>query len=330
MPLSLTFAIPCRDGARHLPALLRSLLGQTVACRLLLVDDASTDRSVALAREVAGDRLQVVQNPDPLGIPGNWNRAAALVDTEYFCLAHQDDVYAPDFAAALSATLAAAPGAAAAHCPAVAIDDEGARRRSLAERYKARIWRRLPAVESPAEAFPRLFAGNYVSCPSLVYRRSAFLAIGAFDQHFRFAPDWEWLLRATAKGWQLATVARPLVSYRRHREQATRAAASTLKRYREEHALIDHARVVGVGTGLLPSDARSTAMRDNLLYDAFTDLQAKDAEAARRKLELLEQLDPPSRRSVPARALAATMRAGWPGRMAMGLVLQSYVGLVAR
>lgn len=330
VPPTLTFAIPCRDGERHLQTLLESLLAQTVACRLLLVDDASRDDSVALAESVAGARLEVVRNREPSGIPGNWNRCAQLVETEFFCLAHQDDVYLPGFAAELVEALTAAPAAAVAHCPARAIDDDGRPQRSRTERYKARFWRRLPPVEAPAQGFGRLFLGNYVSCPSLVYRKAAFKAVGPFDAHFRFAPDWEWLLRSLAKGWQLAAVPRPLVAYRRHRGQATQVAAKTLQRYREEHVLLANARLVGVGDGLLPPGAESTAMRDNLLYDAFNDLQARDIAGAKGKLDLLAQLDPQARRSLPARALAGSMRLGWPGRKALALVLSGYVGWVAR
>lgn len=330
MKPALTFAIPCRDGERHLPALLESLLGQTQPCQLILVDDASRDRSVAVAREVAGERLTVIENADPKGLPGNWNRAAAAADTEFFCLAHQDDVYAPEFGATLVAALAEAPRAAAAHCLARAIDDAGRPLASLSERYKARFWRNLPRVESRADGFGRLYAGNYVNCASLVYRGAAFAAVGCFDTHLRFAPDWEWLLRAFAKDWQLVAVPQPLVAYRRHGGQASRAAATSMQRYREEHALLATARSLGVGEGLLAASARSTAMRDNLLYDAFTDLQAGDASAARQKLDLLAQLDPTSRRSLPARALAGSMRLGWPGRKAMALALSSYVGWKGR
>ena len=124
-------------------------------------------------------------------------------------------------------------------------------------------------------------------CPTVVYRADAIAAAGAFDTHYRFVADWEWLLRLQAKGWQLAAVSQPLVSYRRHAEQATHREAESLRRYREEHAVLTHAREFGVSDGLLPEHARSTAMRDNLLFDAFGDLQARRPDAARDKLRLL-------------------------------------------
>ncbi|HLU38759.1 MAG TPA: glycosyltransferase [Planctomycetota bacterium] len=328
---ALTFTIPCRNGVRHLRPLLESLLGQEgVETRVILVDDASTDGSVALAREVGGSRVTVVENQRALGIPGNWNRCAELVRTEFFCIAHQDDVYAPHFARVLLTALTQNPRAAAAHCRARAIDAEGRPAPSLSERYKERFWRRLPPVEDAARGFRRLYAGNYVCCPSLVYRTAAFRAVGAFDTHFRFAPDWEWLLRCCAKGLELAAVGRTLLSYRRHEAQATRHHARSLQRYREEHAVLSHARLFGVGAGLLPAGARSTAMRDNLLYDAFRDLLDRDVEAARDKLELLADLDPGARRSTPARALSAAARLGWPGRTALRLAVRGFVAWSAR
>jgi GT2 family glycosyltransferase len=327
----MTFAIPCHNGAAHLPDLLRSLLAQVdVDCELLLVDDASSDDSVAVARAVAGRRLALVVNPTPLGIPGNWNRCIELVGSDFFCLAHQDDVYAPEFAVTMLDALAQAPHAAAAHCRLRAIDARGAPRTSLRERYKERFWRTLPALESPAQGFQRLFAGNFVGCPSLVFRRAAVAAIGAFDTHFRFVADWEWLLRAHAKDWQLAAVPQALVAYRRHAGQATHGDAASLRRYQEEQTLLLQAHVVGVGADLLPAHTRSTAMRDNLLLDAFLDLQARRPHDARAKLDLLGNLDPSARRSLPAKAVAAAARLGWPGRQALGCALAGYVAWAGR
>jgi hypothetical protein len=170
-----------------------------------------------------------------------------------------------------------------------------------------------------------LFAGNYVCCPSLVYRTAAFAAIGAFDTHYLFAPDWEWLLRAHAKGWPLLAVPERLVSYRRHAAQATVQQARSLRRYREERALLAHAHTVGVGAGFLQEGSSSTALRDNLLFDALCDLQTRDRGAMQRKLDLLHELDPQARQSWPARALAASARAGWPGRIAMALAVRGFV-----
>lgn len=329
--VDVTFAIPCHNGARHLRPLLESLLAQReVAVRLVLVDDASTDGSSGLAKHVAGDRIEIVSHDPVRGIPGNWNRAAELVDTEFFCLAHQDDVYAPDYAATLTAALAAQPAAAAAYCRVEAIDGVGLRSTSLSERYKERFWRQLGPSESPEETFKRLFAGNYVSCPSLLYRTDAFLGVGMFDVDYRFVADWEWLLRASAKGFTLVPVARQLVSYRRHAAQATKQAVTSLRRYREEHELLRHAAAVGASIGLWPPTTRSTAMRDNLLYDAFGDLEAGDRHAAEAKLELLAELDPEARKSLPARVLVGAARSGAVGRAALRFGLTAYVGMAAR
>jgi GT2 family glycosyltransferase len=331
MAARLTFAVPCHGGERWLPGLLQSLLAQRLPdCRLLLVDDASPDASVAVARKVAGDRLEVVRNESRLGIPRNWSRCAELVETEFFCLAHQDDVYAPDFAATLTAALADAPGAAAAHCRLAAIDGAGRRHPSPRERYKERFWRTLPAVETAAAGFRRLYYGNYVGCPSLVYRTAAFRKVGPFDAHYRFAPDWEWLLRAHAKGWQLAAVPEVLVSYRRHDEQASRHAARSLQRYYEEHAVLQHAHAFGCDAGFLTNGERSPAMRDNLLYDALGDLERRDRAAAQEKLDLLARLDPRARASAPARAVASALHLGWPGRAALRLAVSGWVAWAAR
>ena len=132
-----TFAIPCRNAGRHLRPLLQSLLAQTRQdFELLLVDDGSSDDSIAVAREVAGDRVVVHRNEPALGIGGNWNRCVDLVTTPYFCLAHQDDVYETHYLERMLAALAERPDAGFAHCRASAIDADGKPMTSPAERYK--------------------------------------------------------------------------------------------------------------------------------------------------------------------------------------------------
>src|SRR4051812_28370728 len=105
----LTIVMPVYNGARHLHEALASLL----PARVIVVDDASTDDSVAIARARG---LDVVQNDRRLGLAENWNRCVELVTTPYFVLAHQDDVYEPGYAEALLALLEAHPRAFIAHC----------------------------------------------------------------------------------------------------------------------------------------------------------------------------------------------------------------------
>lgn len=315
-----TLAIPCRDAARHLRPLLESLLAQSESSfRLVLVDDASVDGSVDLARRVAGDRIEIHHNTKPLGIGGNWNRCAQLIETPYFCLAHQDDVYQPHFLGRLLAALDAAPDAGMAHCRAEAIDENGAPFHSPAERYKEHFWQRQGTADRSAQ-YQRLWRGNYVCCPSVVYRTAAFRRAGPFRTDLSFALDWEYWFRLLRAGFGLVDVDAVLLQYRRHETAATRAATREHWRFAEELGVLHEAREQGVHARLLPANAAaSPALRNILLQEALTDLQRGDRDAVVRKLEFVRTNAPELWRDSYVRTFRTLRRLGPPGRWLLGL-----------
>jgi len=295
-----TLAIPCRDAGPFLRPLLESLLAQTLPdCRLLLVDDGSRDDSVATARAVAGERLELHRNAEPLGIGGNWNRCASLVTTPFFCLAHQDDVYAPEFTATLVGALQERPDAGIAHCRALAIDENGTPHRSVAERFKEHFWR-----------------GNFVCCPTVLYRTAAFRATGGFRTDLRFALDWEYWFRLLYRGHGIADVPETLLHYRRHAAAATRTANADRSRFAEELEVLADAHEAGLQAGLLPAGVRwSPAMRNNLLEETYRDLARGDRAAARQKLAFVRDHAPELWHDTYVRIVRMLVSLGAPGRL---------------
>lgn len=290
--------------------------------RLLLVDDGSTDDSANLAREIAGDRLEIELSPEPRGIGGNWNRCAELAiatGADAFCLAHQDDIYAPTFLVRLAAALEAQADAGIAHCRATAIDQSGQPVDSGAERYKQHFWRDGPQRDRAAQ-YRRLWNGNFVCCPAVLYRASAFSATGTFRTDLRFALDWEYWFRLLRTGHGIADVDEALVEYRRHPTAATRVATSDRWRFEEELQVLDEARREGIAAGLLAATAGpSPALRNNLLHEALTDLERGDHRGARKKLEFVRDHAPELWRDFYVRTFRTLTRLGPPGRVLLGV-----------
>jgi hypothetical protein len=300
--------------------LLESLLGQTRQdFELLLVDDGSRDDSVGLAREVAGSRVRVHRNETPRGIGGNWNRCVELVETPFLCLAHQDDVYEPQYLERLLAALQARPDAGLAHCRASAMDAGGSAFESLAERFKEHFWKRDPG-EDRAAHYARLWCGNFVCCPTVLYRTEAVRKAGPFRTDLRFALDWEYWFRLLRHGYAIADVPELLMHYRRHAAAASAGATADRSRFDEELRVLDEARAAGTAAGLLPATAlASPALRNNLLHEAFTDLQAGRRDAVVRKLDFVRQRAPALWRDPYVLVFRSLWRLGAPGRLALGL-----------
>lgn len=107
-----TVVLATRNGAGFLEEQLRSVLGQRdVDVHLLVADDASTDATVALIREIVPEeRLELVVRPEPLGLPATFLDLLSRVEVDRcdvvaFC--DQDDVWHPDKLATAARALAA-------------------------------------------------------------------------------------------------------------------------------------------------------------------------------------------------------------------------------
>ncbi len=316
-----TIAIPCCNGAAHLEQALASWLAQTRQdFDLLVVDDASDDDTVAIVRRVAGDRARLVVNTPRRGLGANFAYAASLVRTPFFCLAHQDDVYDRDYLRTMLAALDAAPDAAFVHCAATAMDGDGNAIAAAAERFKHRLAQRAVGA-SRQQLHELLWRGNFVCCPSVLFRSDAYRRAGGFDATLSFALDWDLWFRVLGSGAPFATVLQPLVRYRRHGGNASRAATRTLLRFREEeHVLAEaHRRAVAAGLvhGPMPP---SRSLRNNLVNEAFEDLRAGDRTAFAAKLAFAKQQLPAVWRDPVMRALRVFGRCGPPGVAALQLL----------
>jgi len=93
-----TVFIPVHNRERYLCAAVNSILAQRFAdFELLLVDDGSTDRSLALLERYAAldSRVRVETNGTNLGIPRTRNRGLELARGEYIALLDSDDYAYP-------------------------------------------------------------------------------------------------------------------------------------------------------------------------------------------------------------------------------------------
>lgn len=92
---------PTYNNARYLRECIESVLAQTHdRWELLIVDDASTDATVQLARAYSArdDRIRVDTHAERFGVPGNWNRAMREISPEssYCKVIHGDDWIFPE------------------------------------------------------------------------------------------------------------------------------------------------------------------------------------------------------------------------------------------
>lgn len=90
--------IPCYNYADYLPQCVDTVAGQLgVEVKITIVDDASTDKSLEVAEELAIRHAQVnvLRNQVNAGSVATFNRGLSQVDSDYVLLLSADDMLAP-------------------------------------------------------------------------------------------------------------------------------------------------------------------------------------------------------------------------------------------
>jgi glycosyltransferase involved in cell wall biosynthesis/protein-L-isoaspartate O-methyltransferase len=104
-----------RPGGRFI-GLLESMAAQTYANVVVRVSlDHAPDHVMPVLPDMAGKRLEIVQQPRRLGWVGNTNAGLASVREPFFLMIGHDDQLSPTYIEAAMASLAANPAAMAAH-----------------------------------------------------------------------------------------------------------------------------------------------------------------------------------------------------------------------
>jgi N-acetylglucosaminyl-diphospho-decaprenol L-rhamnosyltransferase len=201
-----TAVVVSYNSARRLSALGEALSASTLRLdRMLVVDNASVDDTVARARE-AGFEVHETGSNDGFG--AGCNVALRLADTEFVLICNPDVVPAPAALEQLMAALWAVPTAAIAGA---AFDQKVQARRF--SRLSATVWSFLPrraqrplkrfAVEVSVDRSREYVAVDYVVGAFMLCRVDALRSVGGFDERFFLYSEEEDLCRRLGEhGWQ--------------------------------------------------------------------------------------------------------------------------------
>ena len=207
-----SICVPNYNNGRYLTACLDSALAQTWGeIEVVLVDDASTDNSMAVATEY-GDRIRLYRNDANLGQPATTNRCVELARGEYVVILHSDDALLPDFAQRLAPILEEHPGVGIAVGERLETDETGVRR-AITPFYDADCV--IPG-EKQAKVFMFM---SFLPCQVLV-RRSVLLEVGGVDpRHVVNLDGLLWFKCALVA--DVAYIRDPVGVYRVHGESTT-------------------------------------------------------------------------------------------------------------
>ncbi len=228
---SVSVVVPSYNYARYLPDRLASVFAQDCAVEeVLLLDDASTDDSVAVAVRLAEEwrrelRIEVAA-ANSGSVFRQWRRAAEAARGEYLWIAEADDAADPALLGTLVGLLQGQPDMVLAFADSGSVDAAGAPVWPNYRAYYADAGATCLLQDGlfPAREFARRCLGErnlILNASAVVWRREALLAAfagcGAELDGFRIAGDWRLYLEALARSeGSVGFVAAPLNVHRRH------------------------------------------------------------------------------------------------------------------
>jgi glycosyltransferase involved in cell wall biosynthesis len=209
---TVSVVIPLYNHERYIEAALTSVLEQTLPPKeIIVVDDGSTDASVAIVRQLAAQEPRIVFWSQPnQGAHRTLNAALHRATGEFVAVLNSDDRYQRERLAICVGHLRRNPQAEAVATALTCIDAEGL---SMPSSWYAAA---LAFYRASGNLALALMHGNFLLTTSnLVARRSLFDAVGYFAP-LRYVHDLEFFLRLGIHGRQLDFIDTPLLDYRLH------------------------------------------------------------------------------------------------------------------
>jgi glycosyltransferase involved in cell wall biosynthesis len=203
--------IPAFNGEKYLSEAIQSVLNQNYEnFELIVVDDASQDQTLKIARSFKDVRIRTFANSNRLGLVKNWNECLKNARGDFFCILGQDDVMEADNLREKVASMLETPSAGMVYSKVLEIDECGTDFRYFEQRNE-----NVSKVEKGRAFFERIFRENFVCSSSVVIRRACLERIGGFDARLNFACDWEMWMRISLHSDVIYSAA-PLTRVRYH------------------------------------------------------------------------------------------------------------------
>lgn len=215
---SVSVVIPAKNVAAYVGETIASALAQDEVTEVIVVDDGSTDDTVAIVRAVADPRLHLMTN-DSAGVSSARNLGARHASGDWLVFLDADDRLRSGAVAALLAAARRALRVVLVYGDYNTIDSEG---RQIGRRELLK-GRRKPS----GDVLARLTSGNFIVNGGIaLIRAEAFRAVGGFDVSLRYCEDWHCWCRLAAIG-EFAFAPQLLLDYRLHTANTMNAALRT-------------------------------------------------------------------------------------------------------
>jgi glycosyltransferase involved in cell wall biosynthesis len=195
---AVSVCIPAYQAERHLESTLRSAVAQDEPdMEVLVLDNASTDRTAEILATFDDPRIRVERNTSVLSLPDNWNRLVSLSRGEFVKVLCADDLIRRDAVSRQARALREHREVALVASRRHLVDDGGV---LLATGVGLRGMIGPHSSRKIARAVVRNGGNPIGEAGNVMFRRADFDAVGGFDGSLVFPMDLDLWVRLLTRG----------------------------------------------------------------------------------------------------------------------------------
>ena len=230
-----TFTVCAYKESAFLEECVKSLTRQTLKSKIIICTSTPNEHIKSVAEKYG---LELFINEGEKGITGDWNFACSKCDTEFFTIAHQDDVYEPEYLENILKKFEASKK------PIIAFS-EYFEVRNGNKVYKNKLLKIKKMLNfgfrlSKRSRFIRrrvLSLGCSICCPAVTFSKEG-CSDFKFCNEFKFTCDWDAWERLSKRKGDFVYINKPLMGHRIHEESTTTAMSESGERAKEEFTML--------------------------------------------------------------------------------------------
>ena len=202
--------MPVYNGEEYISETIDSVLKQTfVDFELIIINDASNDRSKEIISSYEDKRIVLIENSKNTGQINSVNKGIKLSKTNFIARVDQDDLFISNKLETQYDFLNKNPDIAVVGTWAFIINSNGNQIRKLS----------IPSKNN--QMINILLNSNPLFHPSVLMRKEVILKMGLYSLKYQFTEDYNLWCKIATSGYKLANIPKFLIKYREHPNQSS-------------------------------------------------------------------------------------------------------------
>lgn len=198
------------NGEKYITEAIDSILGQTYCnFEFIIINDASTDKTKDILNSYSDKRIRIINNNHNIGLTKSLNKGLLEANGEYIARMDADDIALPERFEMQHKFLDQNKDIMCIGGMTEIIDNSNNKTGSKR------------VISDPDEIRFRLLLANQIAHPTSMFRKNVIHDVGAYNNHYKYAQDFELWSRLTLHGYKICNLNKTLIRYRFHNESIT-------------------------------------------------------------------------------------------------------------